>query len=89
MGANRDRGLCLARGLPIPLACAGLHNHRPRPLARAAPPAVGSRVPARLPPPPPAPTRREQAALLPARALAVLQPAANGIQEDEERVLKR
>ena len=53
---------------PIPWPAPAYTITAPRPLARAAPPAVGSRVPARLPPPPPAPTRREQADLLPARA---------------------
>ena len=68
-------GSVLLVASPDPLACTSLHNHRPRPLARVVPPAVGSRVPACLPPPPPAPTRREQAALLPACVLAALQPA--------------
>jgi hypothetical protein len=37
-------GSVLLVASPDPLACANLHNHRPRPLARVAPPAMGSRM---------------------------------------------
>ena len=67
-------GSVLLVASPDPLACTSLHNHRPRPLARVAPPAVGSRVACMLATPA-ACSYAPRAARAPVCALPALQSA--------------